>query len=157
MRVEPRNFTRLLYLLAQGAVFCYGVRMNKNLFKRRNFLLRTFTFSGYATVAEFWSEIPMKLISFFCAAIVLCIVVSVAVPAETQQIINLVHMLIPILGVIWMIPVAALSRRRLRDAGLSAKTYFWLLLPVIGWIVFIIKLCARSAPRKTGEIWFEYD
>ena len=131
--------------------------MNKNLFKRRNFLLRTFTFSGYATAAEFWSEIPMKVIGFFCASIILCIVVSVTVPGETQEIIDLVHVLIPIMGVLWMIPIAALSRRRLRDAGLSAKTYLWMLLPVVGWIVFIIKLCAKSVPRKTGEIWFEYE
>ena len=131
--------------------------MNKNLFKRRNFWLRTFAFSGYATVTEFWSELFMKLVGFFCASIVLCIVISVTVPWETEAIIDLVHILVPFLGVVWLIPIVALSRRRLRDAGLPVKTYLWLLLPVVGWIVFVIKLCAGSVPRKSGEIWFEYD
>ena len=33
----------------------------------------------------------------------------------------------------------------LRDAGFTAKSYLWLLLPVVGWLIFIVKrLCARS-------------
>lgn len=129
--------------------------MDKKLFKKKHFLWRTFTFSGYISASSFWSGIPMRLIGCFCAVIVMSIIVSVTVPGETQAIIDLVHGLVPVLGVVWFIPVIPLTRRRLRDAGYSAKSYLWLLLPVIGWIIFVVRLCARSVPRNAGEIWFE--
>lgn len=129
--------------------------MDKRLFEKKHFLWRMFTFSGYISASSFWSGIPMRLIGLFCAVIVMSIVVSVTVPGETQDIIDLVHRLVPVLGVVWFVPVIPLTRRRLRDAGFSAKSYLWLLLPVIGWIIFIIRLCAKSVPRNSGEIWFE--
>lgn len=129
--------------------------MNKKLFKKRNFLYRTFSFSGYITAGNFWSEIGIRLIEFFCASIFLCIAVSVLVPGDTEDLIDLVHILVPALGLLWAVPIVPLTRRRLRDAGYSAKSYLWLLLPVIGWIVFIVRMFAKSVPRKPGELWFE--
>ena len=129
--------------------------VSKKMFKKRNFLWRLFTFSGYMEVGSFWSEIGIRLIGFLCAAIFLCILLSVALPGDTEEIIALVEIVLPIFAVIWAIPMVALTRRRLRDAGLSAKTYLWLLLPVVGWIIFIVRLCARSVPREPNKIWFE--
>ena len=44
------------------------------------------------------------------------------------------------------IPGLAITVRRLRDAGQSWKNFFWILLPLIGLIVFIVKLCKDSIP-----------
>ena len=131
--------------------------MDKRLFDKKYFLWRYFTFSGYISRGQFWTEIAMRFIGYFCAVILLCIVVSAALPLDTEEIIALMDILIPILSILWLIPIIILSRRRLRDAGYSAKSYLWLLLPVVGTIVFLIRLCARTAPRKPEEIWYEYD
>ena len=128
--------------------------MDKRLFKRGNFLFRMLSFKGYISAVSFWSGKPIRLISLFCAIILMSIGVSVCVPGEVDEIIALCHRLIPVLAILWMIPVIPLTRRRLRDAGFGAKAYLWLLLPVIGLIVFIVKLCAKSVPRKPGELWF---
>jgi uncharacterized membrane protein YhaH (DUF805 family) len=129
--------------------------MDKKLFERRNFFWRTFTFSGYISAGQFWSEIGMRLISFFCATILLCIVLSVTVPGDETAVLKAVDIGVPILGLVWVIPVIALTRRRLRDGGYSAKTYLWLLVPVVGLVVFIVRMFAKSAPREPGQIWFE--
>ena len=129
--------------------------MDKRLFQRGNFLFRMFSFKGYITPVSFWSEMPIRLISLFCAVILTSICISVCVPGEVEEIVDLCQSMIPVLAILWIIPVIPLTRRRLRDAGFGAKTYLWLLLPVIGWIIFIVKLCAKSVPRKSGELWFE--
>ena len=131
--------------------------MDKRLFDKKHFLWRKFTFTGYISAGQFWTEIVMRFIGFFCAAIVLCIVVSAALPLSTEETISLTRILIPVLAIAWMIPIVILSRRRLRDAGYSAKSYLWLLLPVVGWIVFLVKLCAKTAPRKPENVWLDYD
>ena len=131
--------------------------MDKRLFDKKYFFWRYFTFSGYISRRQFWSEIAMRIIGYFCAVIVLCMALSAALPLDTEELISLVHILVPILGVLWLIPIVVLSRRRLRDAGYSAKSYLWLLVPVIGAIVFLARLCAGTAPRKPEDIWFEYD
>jgi uncharacterized membrane protein YhaH (DUF805 family) len=84
-------------------------------------------------------------------------VVSVTVPADTNSIIALVNILVPILGILWLIPIVILTRRRLRDAGYSAKSYLWLLVPIVGQIVFVVRLCRPTVPRKPDEIWFDYN
>ena len=129
--------------------------MDKRLFEKKHFLWRMFTFSGYMSAGSFWTAIFMRAVTYFCASIILCIVISVTVPGSTQEIIDLVHVLVPVLGVIWILALVPLTRRRLRDAGYGAKSYLWLLLPVIGWILFVVRLSARSVPRKPGEVWFE--
>ena len=127
----------------------------KIMFKKRNFLWRTFNFSGYISAGNFWSDLAVRLISFFCAMIVMCIVISAVVPGDTEQIIALCESLVPVLALVWGAPIVPLTRRRLRDAGYSAKSYFWLLIPGIGLIAFVARLCGKSVARQPGEIWFE--
>ena len=131
--------------------------MDKRLVEKKYFLWRMFTFSGYISPSQFWSEIALRFIGFFCAVIMLCIGLSVAMPEEPEKISALMGMLVPILGVLWMIPIVVLTRRRLRDGGHSPKNYLWLLIPVIGWIMFVLRLCAPTVSRKPEDIWFEYN
>ena len=131
--------------------------MDKRLFEKKYFLWRKLTFSGYISAGQFWTEIAMRIISFFCAEIILCIVLAAATPLDTEEILALLDILMPILSILWLYPIIVLSRRRLRDAGYSAKSYLWLLVPVIGLIAFLARLCSRTAPRKPEDVWFEYD
>ena len=43
-----------------------------------------------------------------------------------------------------LIPELALFVRRMMDAGKSWANFFWIMLPIVGWIVLIVKLCAPS-------------
>ncbi len=113
-------------------------------YQKPNFFQRNFSFKGEMSVGEFWSEMGVRIISFLCAAIMLCIAIVVMVPGETKELIVIVDISVPILAILWVIPMIAMTRRRLRDAGFSAKSYLWLLLPVIGWIVFVALLLKKS-------------
>ena len=78
----------------------------------------------------------------------LCFVISVTVPWDTESLIELIDRIMPFLALVWMIPIAALTRRRLRDAGFTAKSYLWLLLPVVGWVIFLVRLCRDTAEEN---------
>lgn len=116
----------------------------KYMYKPPNFFQRNFSFGGKIDLPHFGSEIGIRLIGFLCAAIVICIASVVVLPLDADELIRFMDLAVPVLAVIWAVPIVALSRRRLRDAGYSAKIYLWLLLPVVGWIIFFIKLCGKS-------------
>jgi uncharacterized membrane protein YhaH (DUF805 family) len=47
-------------------------------------------------------------------------------------------------GVIAFVPTLAVTVRRLRDAGRRWTSLFWVLLPVVGLIILIVRLAGRS-------------
>ena len=116
--------------------------------KRTNIFQRIFTFSGEMGRGEFWSGLVPRVIGAFCSMVIAGIVVAVVVPGDTEQLIVITNWVTRILGILWMLPVIPQTRRRLRDAGYPAKSYYWLLLPVIGWIVFIMRLCGPGVSNK---------
>lgn len=119
--------------------------MNKyKMYQKPNFFRRNFSFAGTMGAADFWSELGIRVIGLLCAAIILCILIVLVVPGDTEQLIEIVDMVMPFLAIIWMIPIIAMTRRRLRDAGHSAKSYLWLLIPAIGLIIFVVLLCGKS-------------
>ena len=117
----------------------------KYAYKPPNFFQRNFSFAGTMTAGEFWTEFGMHLIGLLCSAIVLSILLSLVLPLETDQVIVVVEIAVAVMSVLCVISLAALSRRRLRDVGYGAKSYLWLLLPVVGWIIFLARLCSKSA------------
>ena len=50
-----------------------------------------------------------------------------------------------IYGLAVFIPDLAIQVRRFNDAGKSWANIFWWFLPIVGWIIAIVKLCAPSA------------
>jgi uncharacterized membrane protein YhaH (DUF805 family) len=50
-----------------------------------------------------------------------------------------------------LVPTLAVAVRRLRDAGRSWAELFWLLLPLAGLIVLIVRMCEPSRPTLAGE------
>ena len=113
----------------------------KNMYKRPHY----FSFSGQMTASEFWSSFCTGLIGAFGVLMVLCILLCVIVPADVEQLSQIMNWVTLTVCLVWLVRVAAISRRRLRDAGFTAKSYLWLLIPVVGLIVFVvIRLCART-------------
>jgi len=114
------------------------------MYRKPNFFRTNFSFAGTMGRGEFWSEAAVKVISFLCASVITAIVVSVLVPGDIQYLSSVTELAVAILSVFWILAILAMTRRRLRDAGFSGKSYLWLLLPVIGWIIFVARLCAKS-------------
>jgi uncharacterized membrane protein YhaH (DUF805 family) len=50
-----------------------------------------------------------------------------------------------------LIPTLAVSVRRLRDAGRSWAELFWILLPIAGLIVLIVRFCEPSTPTEIAK------
>ena len=113
----------------------------KYMYKKPHF----FSFSGQVTNGEFWSSFFSSLMGCFGTLIGLCILLCVIVPAEVEELKAMMYWVTLANNLFWFVHIAAMSRRRLRDAGFTARSYLWLLLPGIGTLIFIIRrLCARS-------------
>ncbi|MDR2256283.1 MAG: DUF805 domain-containing protein [Arthrobacter sp.] len=47
-----------------------------------------------------------------------------------------------------LLPSLAVTVRRLRDAGRHWGNVFWILLPIIGWIILIVQLAQPGVPAR---------
>ena len=109
-----------------------------------NFLKRIFSFEGTISRGEFWSTIGKRMIGYFALDILLCFLIVLLLPWNLEQKSALLEGVVRIVGLILFCSLVPLSRRRLRDAGYSAKSYLWLLVPGIGTIAFFARLCSKS-------------
>lgn len=95
-------------------------------------------FTGRASRPEFWWFILFSTI------------VSTALGglnlATPEGVIALGSSLASIWSVAVLVPTLAVAVRRLRDAGRRWTELFWLLLPLAGLIVLIVRLCEPSRP-----------
>lgn len=114
-------------------------------FKQQNIFQRSFSFKGTMSRNLFWNEAGIRVISLLCAVVLAAVAICIIVPADVQTLTLICEITACVLTLLWTVSLLAMTRRRLRDAGYGAKSYLWLLLPVIGWIVFICRLCAKSA------------
>ena len=47
-----------------------------------------------------------------------------------------------------VLPMLAITVRRLNDAGYSVKTFWWLLVPVMGQLAFLVRLLSKSNVKE---------
>lgn len=99
------------------------------------------------SAGTFWADCFVKAISCFCSIIVMLILLSVVLPFSTERINQIAGYVSIVLAILWCIPIVRNTRYRLRDAGYGPKAYLWLLLPVLGWLIFVILLCKKGLPR----------
>jgi len=99
---------------------------------------RYFDFSGKSTRTQYWM---VFLIQLLISAI---FSVFIAIPAMKTAF----TVIDSIWGIVNLIPGLAICVRRLRDGGKSWANIFWVLLPIIGVIVLIVKLCAPSIEEE---------
>jgi len=79
------------------------------------------TFTGQTSRADYW---------YF---VLVLVIASTAFSILDDQ-------LATVFNVVTLLPLISASSRRLRDAGLTAHQFWWLLLPFAGLIVFIVQL-----------------
>ena len=100
------------------------------------------TFSGRARRSEYW---------FFA---LFNSIVSSALSILGRNIfgdgssVNLFTMLASLYSLAVLLPGLAVTWRRLHDVGKSGANYFWVLLPIVGWIILIVYLCRDSQPGE---------
>jgi uncharacterized membrane protein YhaH (DUF805 family) len=51
-----------------------------------------------------------------------------------------------------LLPILAVAVRRLRDSGHSWGNLFWALLPIVGLIILIVRLCQPSLPQAAEPV-----
>ncbi len=99
-------------------------------------------FTGRATRPEFWWFVLFSaLVSSALNAL------NFATP---QGVISIGSSLAGLWSLGVLLPTLAVSVRRLRDAGRSWAELFWILLPLAGLIVLIVRLCEPSRPDLPG-------
>ena len=95
-------------------------------------------FDGRATRAEFWWFILFSsLVSAALGAL------NVATP---EGVIAIGSSLAGAWSLAVLVPTLAVSVRRLRDGGWPWTELFWILLPIAGLIVLIVRFCEPSKP-----------
>jgi uncharacterized membrane protein YhaH (DUF805 family) len=94
-------------------------------------------FTGRASRSEFWWFVLFTTL------------VSTALGtlnfATPEGVVSIGSSLAGLWSVAVLLPSLAISVRRLRDAGRSWAELFWLLLPLVGLIILIVRFCEPTA------------
>jgi uncharacterized membrane protein YhaH (DUF805 family) len=98
-------------------------------------------FSGRARRKEYWMFLLFNMI-FALAAIVLDNVIGIDFKSTTYGPIYLIY------GLAVLLPHLAVLVRRLHDVGKSGWYFFIALIPIVGTILLIIKLCTDGTPGQ---------
>lgn len=108
-----------------------------------------FSFSGKVTASKFWLSFFTSLVGCLCTLIIFGILVVWLFRGKVEDLSGVMYMVYIANSLVWFMHIVAMSRRRLRDAGFTAKSYLWLLLPGVGLFIFVVRrLCAYSAESK---------
>jgi hypothetical protein len=107
-----------------------------------SFFSKYATFSGRARRSEFWFAVLFtSLVS---------IAISIVWPGTTVVVDGMTFQQASVPSNLWQlaifIPSLALSVRRLHDVGRKVTYYFFILLPIVGWILLFIQLVKDSEP-----------
>jgi uncharacterized membrane protein YhaH (DUF805 family) len=100
-------------------------------------------FTGRASRSEFWW---FALFSFLVSSALGALNVW-----TTEGVISIGSSLASLWSIAVLVPSLAVAVRRLRDAGHAWTELFWLLLPIAGLIVLIVRWCDPSRPVATVE------
>ena len=119
--------------------------------KRKDNILYQLKKNRRMSVATFWMEAGTRAISYLCAVLVMTMILSASLSGTVEQI-NRVCIYAAIgLALLWGVPFIKFTRMRLRDIGFGPKAYFWLLLPVIGWLVFAGLMLRKGKPQNASS------
>ena len=109
----------------------------------RSVLSKYVCFSGRARRSEYWYFILFEMIVSTALSGVASFIGMRESSVEALSSLLSLALLLPGLGVTW---------RRLHDVGKSGANYFWVFLPLVGWIPLLIWLCRDGdrGPNRFG-------
>ena len=109
-----------------------------------DFWRRYTDFKGKTTRRGFWAAIVTWAVTDFVLLMTLSIVAMFALKLTSEEAVRFGRTASFVYGAASILPLLAITVRRLRDAGYGPKSFLWLLLPVIGQIAFFARLCTNS-------------
>jgi uncharacterized membrane protein YhaH (DUF805 family) len=112
-------------------------------------------FTGRAGVAEFWWFILFIVLVNAGTSFLDSLLPGSMASHNARILIGFGSSTGPLSG-LWalatVVPVLAIAVRRLRDGGNRWTQLFWLLLPIVGLIFAIIRLCDPSRPAPAAPV-----
>ena len=93
------------------------------------------TFSGRARRSEYWY--------FFLFNVIVTVVLRTLYSATNSTIFTALLLLS---GIVTLVPSMAVFWRRMHDIGRSGAYYFFVLIPLVGWILLLVWMCQASQP-----------
>ena len=108
-------------------------------------------FAGRTSRSAFWlAWITHKFLSIVLMFI-LAFGLTVASDLTAEEVNAVIRLTLSLFQLAFLVPCIAMTVRRLRDAGYSAKSFYWLLVPLIGGIAFFARLCTKSMDERKSE------
>ena len=101
------------------------------------------TFSGRARRSEYWYFVLFNIL----IGIVFGALIGL-VGGQASALGSLLTTLESLISLALLIPSLAAIWRRLHDIGKSGATFFFILIPLVGWILLLIWLCQDSQPGE---------
>ncbi len=109
-----------------------------------SFFTKYATFSGRARRSEFWYAVLFTTLVSTAISIIAPGSMTEVNGFEVQQ----ASMLSNLWSLATLIPSLSLTWRRLHDVNKSGNYFFFVFLPIVGWIILLIQLVKDSA---TGD------
>lgn len=108
-----------------------------------NYWRRYADFHGTTTVGEFWLNYLWFILVGIFFLISVPVVSVVVFRLSVDEYMRVFEILRAAYGVVNVVPLCAVTVRRLNDAGYSWKSLFWLLVPGIGLLAILARLCTN--------------
>ena len=107
----------------------------------KSFFVKYAVFKGRARRSEYWYA---WLFVFLVSAGIAILFPGHDADASAQS---------DLWSLVTLVPGLAIGARRLHDTGRSGKNLWWLLLPIVGWIILLVYVLEDSKPgaNEYGE------
>ncbi len=109
-----------------------------------DFWRRYIDFKGKTTRRGFWVTIATWAAVDFVLVLTLAVGAMLALKLTPEEAVEVSRSISFLYGAASILPLLAMTFRRLRDADYGPKSFLWLLIPVIGQFAFLARLCTNS-------------
>lgn len=110
-----------------------------------DFWRRYSDFSGKTTRSNYWVAMLLHYVLTVLLVVFIPIFLIAILELNIENALTIFYLVYSLFALASVVPHLAITVRRLRDAGFSAKSFFWLLVPGVGAIAFLVRLCTKSA------------
>lgn len=106
-----------------------------------------YSFSGRTTRRNYFKALVIHFILMLLMMFSIAII-SVIICRDSSRAVWIAQLVCGAYGVVLIVPCIAITVRRLNDAGYTARSFWWLLIPVLGGVALIARLCGKSIDNE---------